>query len=649
MKPLWQPTLDDIAHSNVKRFMDEVQKRFSVTCTEYWELDRWSVEYPEEFWSLLWDFAGIIAEHKGEEILTGKDLMLGSVWFPHARLNFAENILRRRDDSPALIFWGEDKSKRTISFNEMYGIVSRLAQALRAQGITEGDRVAGFIPNMPEAIMMTLATASIGAVWSSCSPDFGVQGVVDRFGQIEPKLLISADGYYFNGKKVDCLQRLSEMQKQLPTLRNTVVIPYIEEHPSLSALTTAVLFDEFIAPYSEQPIDFAQLPFNHPLYVVFSSGTTGIPKCIVHSAGGALLQHSKEHLLHVDLKEEDRIFYHTTCGWMMWNWLLSALAIGATVLLYDGSPYYRKGTILFDYAHEERMTIFGTSAKYIETLMKSGFNPRESYALPNLRTMLSTGSPLSPEDFEYVYEKISPMVRLSSISGGTDIISCFVQGSPVLPVWRGEIQCRGLGQRVEVYNASGEAVTQEKGELVCTAPFPAMPVGFWNDPEGKKYHAAYFEKFPNVWCQGDYAEITEHHGFIIYGRSDTVLNPGGVRIGTAEIYRQVERIDEVVESLAVGQQWRNDTRTILFVKLREGVVLSESLNEKIKKIILQHTTMHHVPAKIVQVRDIPRTKNGKIVEAAVREIIHNRPIKNREALANPEILDEFKNRVELQD
>lgn len=646
-RPLWEPSPKKIKESSVTHFIANVNDKYSLRIENYWDLDAWSVAEPEKFWSLVWDFCGVIAKHKGDIVLVHGKHMQDARWFPSAQLNFAENLLRRRDDATALIFWGEDKVKRHISYRELYDAVSRMAQALSAQGVQVGDRVVGFLPNLPEAIMLMLATSSIGATWSSCSPDFGVQGVLDRFSQIEPTILISADGYYFNGKTIDCLDRLVAIEKGLPTLKKVVVVPYIRELPNLSALKNAVLLDTFVKPYRSQKITFVQLPFNHPLYILFSSGTTGVPKCIVHGAGGTLLQHIKEHVLHVGLCDGDRLFYQTTCGWMMWNWLCSGLAVGATLLLYDGFPLYRRGTILFDFADAEHMTVFGTSAKYIEALLKGGITPRTTHKLEHMNVMLSTGSPLSPEDFDFVYKHIKSSVRLSSISGGTDIVSCFVQGSPVLPVWRGEIQCRGLGLKVEIYNQQGESVQKEKGELVCTAPFPAMPIGFWNDTDGTKYHAAYFEKFADVWCHGDYAEITSHRGFILYGRSDTVLNPGGVRIGTAEIYRQVEQVNEVVESIAVSQEWGSDVRTILFVKLRDNLLLNEELASSIRKQILKNTTVYHVPAKILQVTDIPRTKSGKIVEIAVRDVVNERTIQNQEALANPEALEQFKNRPEL--
>ncbi len=525
--------------------------------------------------------------------------------------------------------------------------MGRLAEALRAAGVAPGDRVAGYLPNMPEAVAAMLATASIGATWSSCSPDFGVQGVLDRFGQIEPKVLFTADGYWYNGKPVGVLDKVGEIVAQLPTVRRTVVVSYLDAQPDAARVPNAQRLDDFIAPHAPGDIRFEPMPFNHPLYIMYSSGTTGVPKCIVHGAGGTLLKHLSEHQLHSDLKPGDRLFYFTTCGWMMWNWLASGLASGATLLLYDGSPFAGGGTVLFDYADAEAMTHFGTSAKFIDECKKRGLAPLRTHRLEALRMILSTGSPLVPEGFDYVYRAVKKDVCLASIAGGTDLIGCFVLGNPILPVWRGEIQCRALGLAVDVFDENGHSIREQKGELVCTRPFPSMPIGFWNDRDGRKYHAAYFARFPNVWHHGDYVVLTRHDGMVIHGRSDAVLNPGGVRIGTAEIYRQVEQLDEVAESLVVGQDWQGDVRVVLFVRLREGLALDDALIAKIKGRIRANTTPRHVPGKIVQVTDIPRTRSGKIVELAVRNLVHGQPVKNVEALANPEALEQFRGRAEL--
>jgi acetoacetyl-CoA synthetase len=640
-RPLWQPSAQRIAAANVTAFAAAMEKKHGVKLADYAALWRWSVDQKEAFWRALWDFAGVIGD-PGKVVLADGDRMPGAKFFPEARLNFAQNLLRKNDASPALIFWGEDKVKSTMSWAELNAAVSRMTQALRAAGVVAGDRVAGYLPNMPEAIVAMLAAASIGAAWSSCSPDFGVQGVIDRFGQIEPKILFAVDGYHYNGKTHDCLAKLREIAPRLPSVQKIVVIPYANAKPPLEGLKNAVPWDDVVAPYKPGPIEFAQLPFNQPLYILYSSGTTGVPKCIVHGAGGTLLTHLKEHLLHCDVKACDRIFYFTTCSWMMWNWLVSGLASGATLCLYDGSPFYPSGNVLYDFADAAGFTLFGTSAKYIDACAKAGIEPIRTHKLATVRTMTSTGSPLVAESFDYVYGKIKRDIHLASISGGTDIIGCFVLGVPTQPVWRGEIQARGLGFAVEVFDESGKPARGAKGELVCVKPFPSMPVGFWNDPDGKRYHAAYFERFPNVWTHGDWTEITRHDGVIIYGRSDAVLNPGGVRIGTAEIYRQVEQVDEVLESIVIGQDWDNDVRVVLFVRLREGVKLSPEIEKKIKDQIRRNTTPRHVPAKIVQIADIPRTKSGKIVELAVRDIVHGRPIKNREALANPEALELYK-------
>jgi acetoacetyl-CoA synthetase len=646
--PLWKPSKARIAAANLTAFMHSAERRWGVECADYDALHRWSVTHPEQFWTTLWDFAGVVAEKRGERVLADANKMPGAKWFPDARLNFAENLLRSHDTADALVFWGEDKVKGRASHAELYRAVAQTAWALRDMGVGRGDRVAAYLPNLPAAVVAMLATASIGAIFSSASPDFGVQGVLDRFGQIAPKVLFACDGYYYNGKVIDCLGKVAEIAARMPSLERVVIVPYAGSGADIAAVKHGVSLADFLAPFAgEREIRFERLPFDHPLYILYSSGTTGVPKCIVHSAGGTLLQHLKEQRLHSDIKTGDRLFYFTTCGWMMWNWLVSGLASGATLLLYDGSPFVGRGNILFDYAEAEGMTHFGTSAKFIDAIAKINLAPAKTHKLDRLRAIFSTGSPLVPEAFNYVYDSIKRDVQLASISGGTDIISCFVLGNPVGPVWRGEIQCRGLGMAVEVFDEAGRPVRRTKGELVCLKPFPSMPVGFWNDPDGRKYRAAYFEKYPGIWCHGDFIEETAHGGFVIYGRSDATLNPGGVRIGTAEIYRQVEKLDEVLEALVIGQDWEKDTRVVLFVKLREGLTLDDALARRIKDVIRKNTTPRHVPAKILQVGDIPRTKSNKIVELAVRNLVHGEPVKNVEALANPEALDWFRDRPEL--
>ena len=646
--PIWTPSPKRMAESNLSRFIDFVNQQHASNITNYAELYQWSVDQPEQFWVDIWRFCEIKFSSRWHHVLTDADKMPGAKWFEGARLNFAENLLRRRDDKTALVFWSEDQVKRSLSYKDLYQQVAQLAKAMRDAGITVGDRVAGFMPNMPEAIIAMLATSSIGAIWSSCSPDFGVNGAVERFSQIEPKLLFTADGYHFKGKRIDSLSRVAEISQRLPSLQKIIITPLINKQPDITELDNSVLLNDFVDQDIESEIEFEQLPFDHPVYILYSSGTTGLPKCIVHGAGGTLLQHLKELVLHTDLKEEDRIFYFTTCGWMMWNWLVSSLATGATILLYDGSPFHPHSKILFYYAEQEGMTIFGTSAKYLSALEKTGAKPKQSHQLDNLKSMLTTGSPLLPESYDYVYQQIKADIQLSSISGGTDIVSCFALGNPLLPVYRGELQCRGLGMKVTIYDEDGNAVKNQQGELVCEAPTPSMPIYFWNDPDNKRYKSAYFERFENVWAHGDFAELTDHDGLIIYGRSDAVLNPGGVRIGTAEIYRQVEKLPEILESIAVGQQWHDDVRIILFVKLRDGLMLNDKLVATIKNSIRNNATPRHVPAKVIQVSDIPRTISGKIVELAVRNIIHNRPVANSEALANPEALPLFENLPELK-
>jgi acetoacetyl-CoA synthetase len=650
-KPLWQPSPERVRNANLTAFARQARERWGLAAKDYADLHRWSVTEPAQFWQSVWSFCDVIGDDHGGPALVDGSRMPGARWFPEARLNFAENLLRRRDRSTAIVFWSEDRLKTTVTYAELYSEVSRLSQALQAAGVKPGDRVAGYMPNVPGTVIAMLAATSLGAIWSSCSPDFGVQGVLDRFGQIAPKVLFAADGYFYNGKTIDLLPRLREIVNAIPPVEKLVVVPYTRPRPPLSGLPRAVNVHDLMAPWRAREIKFERFPFDHPLYIMYSSGTTGVPKCIVHGAGGTLIQHLKEHQLHVDLKPGERLFYFTTCGWMMWNWLASALASRAVIALYDGSPFMSGGRILFDYADAARITVFGTSAKFIDSAAKAGLKPRLTHRLTSVKTLLSTGSPLVPEGFDYVYREVKSDLHLASISGGTDLIGCFVLGNPMAPVWRGEIQCPGLGMKVGVYNEQGQTVRSEKGELVCSVPFPSMPVGFWNDPDGVKYRAAYFEKFPGVWCHGDYIEQTAHDGFVIYGRSDAVLNPGGVRIGTAEIYRQVESLDEVVESLVIGQDWPPDrpadVRMVLFVRLREGLQLDEALIERIKRRIRDNTTPRHVPARVVQVPDIPRTQSGKIVELAVRNVVHGRPVKNVEALANPEALAHYKDRPEL--
>ncbi|MBK9020196.1 MAG: acetoacetate--CoA ligase [Sulfuritalea sp.] len=662
--PLWQPSKKRIAATRLTAFAKAAEKRWNrrLAGADYSDLHAWSIEHPEEFWVSVWEQCDVIGDI-GATVVTDREKMPGARWFPEARLNFAENLLCRPMAGDALVFWGEDKVRGSVSHAELYQAVAQTAAALRALGVVRGDRVAAYLPNLPATVVAMLAAASIGAIFSSASPDFGVQGVLDRFGQIEPKVLFACDGYWYNGKVIDCLGKVGEIAARLPSLQRTVIVPYAGNAAGsaavgadIAAIRQGVSLADFLAPYAaERKVRFERLAFDHPLYIMYSSGTTGVPKCIVHGAGGTLLQHLKEHQLHGDVKPGDRLFYFTTCGWMMWNWLVTGLASGATLLLYDGSPFVGRGNILFDYADAEGMTHFGTSAKFIDAIAKIELAPRRTHKLSALRAMFSTGSPLVPEGFDYVYANIKADIQLASVSGGTDIISCFVLGNPNGPVHRGEIQCAGLGMAVDVFDDDGRPVRGEKGELVCTRSFPVMPIGFWNDADGARYRAAYFERFPNlpmrVWCHGDFAEVTAHGGFIIYGRSDATLNPGGVRIGTAEIYRQVEKLHEVVESIVIGQDWPpgsgGDVRVVLFVKLREGMVHDEALEKRIKQVIRDNTTPRHVPAKILQVADIPRTKSGKIVELAVRNVVHGAPVKNVEALANAEALEHFRNREEL--
>jgi len=642
--PLWTPSAESIAQSNMRGFMDHVAEKYDVPMGDYVDLHRWSIEAREDFWNELWDTCGIIGE-KGARVLA-HDTMPGARFFPDAKLNFAENLLRRDDDTPALLFNNEGVNAAPMSWRELRAQVARFAAVLKGWGVAPGDRVAAFMPNCPETIIAMLAAASLGAVFSSCSPDFGVRGVLDRFGQIEPKVFIACDGYRYAGKVLESHEKLAEIIAGLQSVEHVALVPFIGVGPK--DLPKAKDWRKLLDAAPATPLSFTRVSSDHPLYIMFSSGTTGVPKCIIHSVGGTLLQQVKEHKLHVGLKPGERLFYFSTCGWMMWNWLVAGLAVEATLALYDGSPFAPNYNVLFDYADHAKIDIFGTSAKFIDALKKEGAKPRETHDLSSVRAILSTGSPLVPESFDYVYADVKRDVQLASISGGTDILSCFVGGSPLLPVWRGEIQARGLAMATEVWDDDGKPVVGEKGELVCTRAFPSMPIGFWNDPDGAKYNAAYFERFPGVWCHGDFAEITEHDGFIIHGRSDATLNPGGVRIGTAEIYAQVEQLVEVQEALAIGQDWEGDARVVLFVIMKPGCDLDDAMQTKIKKRIREGASPRHVPAKIVAVADIPRTKSGKITELAVRDVVHGRKVKNVEALANPEALDLFKDLKELQ-
>jgi acetoacetyl-CoA synthetase len=661
LQPLWTPSATDRAQAELTRFRARLRERYPEAgdLSSYAALHRWSVEHREEFWAELWHFTGVIAEARpGREpwdaVLEGRDRMmppapgLGPRWFAGARLNFAENLLRRGDDADALVSWDERGRRRTVSFRELRIEVARIADALRQAGVGVGDRVAGFVPNGPEAIIAMLAAAALGAIWSSCSPDFGPKGVLDRFGQIRPKVLFACDGYRYAGKRIDLRDRVREVAESLPELVAVVGFGWLEDHPDWSSVPRALSWERFSQRGAGAPLRFERLPFDHPLYILYSSGTTGLPKCIVHSAGGTLLQHLKELVLHTDLKAGDRIFYFTTCGWMMWNWLVTGLAVGATVVLYDGAPLGPEAGILWRLCAEERLTVFGSSAKYLALAEKEGLTPGATSDLRSLKAILSTGSPLSPASYDWVYSAVKPDVRLSSISGGTDIVSCFALGDPTGPVHRGELQCLGLGMAVEVRDGEGKPVVGEQGELVCTKPFPSMPVAFWDDPDGSKYRGAYFDFWPGIWRHGDWAEVTARGGLVIYGRSDATLNPGGVRIGTAEIYRQVELEEEVVESLVIGQSWGDDVRIVLFVRLRTGLTLDEGLADRIRKRIRTNCSTHHVPKKILQVADIPRTLSGKITELAVREVIHGRPVRNVDALANPQALELYRDLAELR-
>ncbi|ESW84122.1 acetoacetate--CoA ligase [Mesorhizobium sp. C280B] len=647
--PLWIPTQEQIDAAPMTAFMNAAANMAGKVFSSYADLHRWSIDDRETFWSLVWDFCGIVGD-KGERVLVDGNKMPGATFFPEAKLNFAENLLKKTGLGDAIVFRGEDKVERRLSWNELHALTSRLQRLFLSLKVKKGDRIAAMMPNMPETVAAMLAAASIGAVWSSCSPDFGEQGVLDRFGQIEPVVFIAPDGYWYNGKAIEVADKIAAVAGKLATVRKVLIVDYLGTSLDVAAtIGKAAALEEALSPFAARPVAYERLPFSHPLYILFSSGTTGIPKCIVHSAGGTLIQHVKEERLHAGLLDGDRFFYFTTCGWMMWNWLVSGLASGTTLLLYDGSPFYPDGNALFDFADAEKMTYFGTSAKFIDSVRKAGLKPIRTHDLSSVRTISSTGSPLSPEDFRFVYEGIKKDVHLASISGGTDIVSCFVLGVPIEPVWTGEIQGPGLGLAVDVWDDDGRPLRQEKGELVCTKTFPAMPIGFWNDPDGRKYKAAYFERFDDVWCHGDFAEWTVHGGLIIHGRSDATLNPGGVRIGTAEIYNQVEQMPEILEALCIGQDFDNDVRVVLFVRLAAGVELDAELEKRIRAKIRTGASPRHVPAKIVAVSDIPRTKSGKITELAVRDMVHGRAIKNKEALANPEALELFRNLPQLAD
>lgn len=646
--PLWTPTREQIESANITAFMRAVMDRWNVDLLHYTALYDWSITYPQRFWQSLWDFAGIIGDNPSDIVIEQPKSMLGARWFPGARLSFAENLLRRRDNTNAIVFWSESNARRSLTHRELYDLVSRVRQALAALGVKQGDRVGAVLPNMPEALACMLAVNSLGAVWSSCSPDFGVQGVIDRLGQIEPKVLLGTDGYFYNGKFHDAQSRLQQIHKQLATLKKVILIPFADEHQPQISDGNWISFQDFLDDFTAGEIPFARLPFDQPAFILYTSGTTSVPKCIVHAAGRTLLKLLKEHWLHFDIRSGDPFFYFTTTGWNMWYTLITALGAGGVVLLYDGSPFYPKSDILFDLTDAENTVVFGTSPKYLDAIRKLDLAPIETHRLTSLKTILSTGAPLSEDSFDYVYQKIRKDVRLSSISGGTELMATFANGNPIGPVWRGELQVRTLGMKVEVFNENGQSVRGQKGELVCTAPFVSRPLCFWNDPGDKRYHETYFSRFPGIWCHGDYAEITSHDGMIIYGRSDATLNPGGVRVGTAEIYRPVEALDEVVDALVVGQEWADDVRIVLFVKLREGLTLDTLLIDQIKQRIRDHATPRHVPAKVIQVADIPYTANGKKVELAVRDLIHGRAVENTASIANPTALDCFRNLSELR-
>ena len=648
-KLLWKPTDKQIKKSNMYRFMKFINQTYNQNFKEYASLYDWSIENISDFWAAFWDFADIIHSKRYDQVIDNPKKMPGARWFSGAELNFAENLLRYRDERAALIFKGEGQPSTRLTYAQLYDEVARLAKALKDLGIRPGDRVVGFMPNMPESMIAMLAATSMGAAWSSCSPDFGIKGVLDRFGQIKPRVLFTANGYFFKGKAIDSLERISNILKELPSIEKVVVVPYTEEEPNISAVANAVHYQDFRSSESGLEIEFKQLPFEHPLYIMYSSGTTGLPKCMVQSAGGILVHHLKELMLHTDLKREDTIFYFTTCGWMMWNWLTSSLAVGASLVLYDGNPFHPHPGALWEMAQNEKISVFGTSAGYIAALQNAGVKPGKSYDLKSMRAVLSTGSPLSIEGFEFIYAEVKNNLQLASISGGTDLNGCFALGNPMGPVYAGELQCRGLAMDVRAFDALGNELIDEQGELVCCKPFPSMPIYFWDDPDGSKYHNAYFDVFPNVWRHGDFITVTRRGGVVMHGRSDATLNPGGVRIGTAEIYRQLEQMAEIDDSVVVGQDWKNDVRVILFVKLAAGVELTAELKNKIKQTIRTNASPRHVPAKIISVPDIPYTLNMKKVELAVKKVIQGQAVRNKDALSNPQALDYYANIKDLNE
>ncbi|HEY7641303.1 MAG TPA: acetoacetate--CoA ligase [Steroidobacteraceae bacterium] len=645
MEPIWSPSPERIERANLTRFMRFVRERYQAPVQDYAALHRWSIEFPENFWSAVWDFCEVRAQTRATQIIEDGNRMPGARWFIDARLNYAENLLRRDGDAPAILFSNERGQRRQLSWRELRSETARIAAGLRAAGVKPGDRVAGYLPNIPQTVIAMLATTSLGAIWSSCSPDFGVSGVLDRFGQIAPKVLFAADGYPYAGKTLDCMPTVRAVKDKIASIERVVLVPYMDARPAVDTIDGAVTFADFGE--RAAALTFEQLPFDHPAFILYSSGTTGVPKCIVHGAGGALLQQLKENVLHSDMGPDDRYFYYTTCGWVMWNALASGLATGATIVLYDGAPLQPDPRVLWRLAHDERITIFGTSPRFLVSCEQAGIRPRREFELGALRTVISTGAPLNPPSYRYVYREVKPDVLLASISGGTDLMACFGGGCPIQPVYEGELQALSLGMKTEVFDDNGKPLQGEQGELVCSAPFPSVPIGFWGDTDGSRFRATYFARYPNVWWHGDLATITARGGLIVHGRSDAVLNPGGVRIGTAELYRQIEKVEEVAESIAIAQQWQGDVRIVLFVRLRDGVTLDDNLCDKIRNTIRANTTPRHVPARIVQAPDLPRTLNGKLVELAVRETVHGRAVKNLDALANPQALDFFKDLPEL--